>query len=71
MDKQRKLIFTGQNPRTISLNITLKIQSTRRHESLLTEQKNPHGPTVFEKVWSDVMDDINSMKIEYNKTKLG
>jgi len=32
--------------------------------------ENPPGPTVFEKVWSDVMDDINSMKIEYNKTKL-
>ena len=29
----------------------------------------PSGPTVFERIWNDIMNDISVMKVEYNKNK--
>jgi len=40
-----------------------------RRESI-NGTKKPDGPTVFERLWDDVMNDISFMKTEYNKNKL-
>ena len=39
-----------------------------RRESINGTNK-PSGPTVFERLWGDVMNEISSMKTEYNKDK--
>jgi thymidylate synthase (FAD) len=52
---------------TFEYNPDDTIYQSRREE--INGTKRPAGPTIFERLWNDVMNDISFMKAEYNQGK--